>query len=75
METEDRFHSTGEVEGSSLSGERPREWYDDDFCPGGGKIVGKDHGSAVCPVCGEVMDVDEDGYLFKHRPRIPGNPR
>jgi hypothetical protein len=46
-------------------------WYDDDFCSGGGMFVGEGKPQVVCPVCGETMDVDEDGNLFKHRPRIP----
>lgn len=56
-----------------LGGEHPHEWYDDDFCAGGGAFVGKGKPQVVCPICGESMDVDDEGYLFKHRPRIPGN--
>ena len=50
---------------------RSRQWYDDDFCSGGGTFVGEGQPKVVCPVCGEMMDVDEEGRLFKHRPRIP----
>ena len=46
-------------------------WYDDDFCSGGGRLVGIGAAQIACPVCGEMMDVDAEGYLFKHRPRIP----
>ena len=52
---------------------RSHPWYDDDFCEGGGKFVGTDESQVACPVCGEVMDVDEEGNLFKHRPHIPKN--
>lgn len=74
MRSQDNYESTEDEEKSPLSDDRPHEWYDDDFCSGGGKFVGKDEKQTVCPVCGEVMDVDEDGYMFKHRPRIPKNP-
>jgi hypothetical protein len=46
-------------------------WYDDDFCKGGDVFVGTERQQVACPVCGEMMDVDEEGHLFKHRPRIP----
>ena len=49
----------------------PHQWYDDDFCSGGGRFMGEGQTQVACPVCGEMMDVDADGYLFKHRPRIP----
>jgi hypothetical protein len=48
-------------------------WYDDDFCKGGGMLVGDEKTQVACPVCGEMMDVDGEGRLFKHRPRIPKN--
>ena len=48
-------------------------WYDDDFCTGGGLLVGEGKAQVACPVCGEMMDVDDEGRLFKHRPRIPKN--
>jgi len=53
----------------------PHAWYDDDFCSGGGRYVGKGQAQVPCPVCGEMMDVDEEGNLFKHRPRIPKETR
>lgn len=65
-------HTTSSAE-STHAAERPHEWYDDDFCTGGGAFVGMGEPKVACPVCGEMMDVDEDGRLFKHRPRIPGN--
>ena len=65
-----------------LDGGRPRadekrshEWYDDEFCRGGGALVGRTKSQVACPVCGELMDVDKEGYLFKHRPRIPKDVR
>jgi len=57
---------------SSAEG-RSHQWYDDDFCSGGGTFVGEGQQQVACPVCGEMMDVDEEGRLFKHRPRIPKN--
>lgn len=66
-------HQKADEKGSPLGENRPHEWYDDDFCSGGGSFVGKGKSQIVCPVCGETMDVDEEGYLFKHRPRIPKN--
>ena len=54
---------------------RAHPWYDDDFCSGGGTWVGEGISQSACPVCGEMMDVDEEGHLFKHRPRIPKNTR
>ena len=68
---------SGEGHLSSESGvadsisESHHPWYDDDFCSGGGKFVGKGQSQVACPVCGEMMDVDDDGNLFKHRPHIP----
>ena len=73
MGSQDDHACTADQEKSPSSEDRPREWYDDEFCPGGGKFVGKGEKQVVCPVCAEVMDVDEDGYMFKHRPRIPKN--
>ena len=58
---------------SVASDDRSHQWYDDDFCAGGGTFVGKEKPLVACPVCGEMMDVDEEGRLFKHRPRIPKN--
>ena len=55
--------------------QRPHAWYDDDFCSGGDLLVGTGTTQTSCPVCGEMMDVDEDGHLFKHRPRIPEGTR
>lgn len=57
----------------SADDDRSHQWYDDDFCAGGGTFVGEGQSQVACPVCGEMMDVDEEGYLFKHRPRIPKN--
>jgi hypothetical protein len=58
---------------AALDDDRPHEWYDDDFCSGGDAFVGTGKPKVACPVCGEIMDVDEEGHLFKHRPRIPKN--
>ena len=68
-----------ETNGTPMAGDEPspmaeghqHQWYDDDFCPGGGRFIGEGQKMVACPVCGEQMDVDADGYLFKHRPRIP----
>jgi hypothetical protein len=57
--------------GAAGSGESRHQWYDEDFCPGGGRFVGLASPQVACPVCGEMMDVDEHGDLFKHRPHIP----
>ena len=57
--------------GRPASEDRPHEWYDDEFCPGGGAFVGLESPKATCPKCGESIDVNEAGYLFKHRPHIP----
>ena len=71
----DGLPSVGVSSGASSNGSgHVHEWYDDAFCSGGGTLVGTEHTQVACPVCGELMDVDSDGYLFKHRPRIPGNP-
>lgn len=67
----DHGSSAGQAE-SLPSNDHPHPWYDDDFCPGGGAFVGKEKPLVACPTCGEMMDVDEEGCLFKHRPRIPG---
>ena len=56
--------------GSAEEG-RSHQWYDDDFCSGGGTFIGEGQTVVACPVCGEMMDVDDEGRLFKHRPRIP----
>lgn len=70
-------HATGEADparsevGAPAETSHPHAWYDDDFCSGGGRFVGKDQAQVPCPVCGEMMDVDHEGNLFKHRPRIP----
>jgi hypothetical protein len=63
--------SDGRADAIGVGGDSHRPWYDDDFCPGGGRFVGGDEAQVPCPVCGEMMDVDEHGNLFKHRPRIP----
>jgi hypothetical protein len=63
--------SSAEHAESPSGGEHSHQWYDDDFCPGGGTFVGKDQTTVACPMCGEMMDVDHEGRLFKHRPRIP----
>jgi len=71
---------TGDPQAVDHAGETPdtgahaHPWYDDDFCSGGDVFVGTDQPQVACPVCGEMMDVDESGHLFKHRPRIPKNP-
>ena len=59
------------AEPSASEEAHPHQWYDDDFCKGGGTFIGEGQTSVACPGCGEQMDVDADGYLFKHRPRIP----
>lgn len=73
MSTEDLHDLTGER--SRAGEERTHEWYDDEFCSGGGTLVGPGKSQVACPVCGEMMDVDKEGYLFKHRPRIPKDAR
>ena len=71
--TEGPHDLTGER--SPASENRSHEWYDDEFCRGGGTLVGRGASQVACPVCGEMMDVDKEGYLFKHRPRIPKDVR
>ena len=58
-------------EQSPLADGHAHAWYDDEFCSGGGTFIGEGQSQVACPVCSEMMDVDADGYLFKHRPRIP----
>ena len=62
-------------EATPLDDDRPHEWYDDEFCSGGDRFVGTGKTQIPCPVCGEMMDVDDSGHLFKHRPRIPKGTR
>jgi hypothetical protein len=73
-ETPGSSRETESVSGADpVAGESHHAWYDDDFCPGGGRFVGETASQVACPVCGEMMDVDEHGNLFKHRPHIPKN--
>ena len=72
MSDESTRHTTDE---SALAEGHRHPWYDDDFCKGGGLLVGEGKTQVACPVCGETMDVDGEGRLFKHRPRIPKDVR